>query len=480
MRIFFNLVCFFALSLTWVFAERPDHIVVVIADDHSAHDSTPYGSSLVDTPHLQRLADEGMVFDRAYVASPSCAPSRAALLTGLMSARNGAMRNHTYPSSGTQYMTKDLQAAGYHVAAFGKVAHGRKGAELADFNYFNTKFLADPEFRNLANGELYDGKHLEAVRDYMKEKSQSESLCLFLGINDPHKPWTSTRDLYDPDEKNFDVPYFIDGKIFRKELASYYNEVDHVDQLVGEFRSMAQEILGENVLFVYTADHGAAVPFGKWTLFEAGIRSPFIFAWPGKIAAGQRTDAMVSWVDLLPTLVDLGGGTKRKGIDGGSFLPVLLGNKDYHRKFIFASHVGDGEQNYSPSRSVSDGRWKYIRYLDDEYMFTTHQDLNNNRSFAPFHPEWVAIAEAGHVGAQEIMRRYYLPAEEHLYDLESDPFEQHNLAQDKQYAGVRSHLSGVLNDWMRSQGDDGIDEGSSFFKREGAIHSWGTHHFEAF
>ncbi|MDG2169439.1 MAG: sulfatase [Opitutales bacterium] len=480
MRTLFNVVCFLTVSLGCFAAERPDHIVVVIADDHSAHDSTPYGSKLVDTPRMQRLADEGMVFDRAYVASPSCAPSRAALLTGLMSSRNGAMRNHVYPNPGTHYMTEDLKNAGFHVAAFGKVAHGRKGAEMAGFDYFNTAFLADESFMNRATKKPYDGKALQAVRTYMEEKSQGGPLCLFLGINDPHKPWTSSRDRYQADGKNFDVPYFIDSEIFREELATYYNEVDHVDHLIGEFRSMTKEILGDNVLFVYTADHGAAVPFGKWTLFEAGIRSPFIFSWPGKIRPGQRSDAMVSWVDLLPTLVDLSGGSVPEEIDGGSFVSVLLGEKDSHRRFIFASHVGDGEQNYSPSRSVNDGRWKYIRYLDGEYMFTTHQDLNNNRSFAPFHPEWVAVAEAGHAGAREIVQRYYLPAKEHLYDLESDPFEKNNLAMDQRFADIKSRLSNVLDEWMQSQGDDGVDEGSSFFKRKDAIHDWGTHSFEAF
>ncbi len=458
-------------------SDRPDHIVVVIADDHSAHDSTPYGSRIVDTPHMQRLADEGLVFDRAYVASPSCAPSRAALLTGLMPARNGAMRNHTYPIPGTHYLTADLQTAGYHVAAFGKVGHGKGGAERAGFDFFDTAFLADPEFSDSSSGRRYNGKSIEAVRQYMKEKGQVGSLCLFLGINDPHKPWNSSRDRYTAEEKNFDLPYFVDSEIFRRELATYYNEVDHVDHLIGEFRSMVKEVLGDNVLFVYTADHGAALPFGKWTLFEAGIRSPFIFSWPGKIRAGQRSDAMVSWVDLLPTLVDLGGGSVSASIDGRSFAPVLLGEKETHRDRIFASHVGDGEQNYSPSRSVSDGRWKYIRYLDDEYMFTTHQDLNNNKSFVLFHPEWVTIAEAGHAGAQEILRRYYLPVMEHLYDLESDPFEERNLAADPTSAEILVRMRLTMDEWMEAQGDDGVDEGSGYFKRSDARHIWGGHDF---
>ncbi len=473
----FPFFCLLAAACVASAQAQPDHIIVVIADDHSAHDSTPYGSAIVDTPHMQELADEGMVFDRAYVASPSCAPSRAALLTGLMPARNGAMRNHSYPNSGTHYLTADLQDAGYHVAAFGKVGHGKKGAELAGFDYYNSAFLADPNFLNRSDGQAYNGKSLQAVRRYMEDKSQEESLCLFLGINDPHKPWDSTRNRYSADGKNFDVPYFVDSEAFRGELSTYYNEVDHVDHLIGEFRAMAKEILGDNVLFVYTADHGAALPFGKWTLFEAGIRSPFIFSWQGKIQAGTRSVAMVSWIDLLPTLIGLGGGSMPEGIDGRSFASVLMGKKDTHREWIFASHVGDGQQNYSPSRSVSDGKWKYIRYLDDEYMFTTHQDLNNNKSFTRFHPEWVAIAEAGHAGAQDILSRYYLPAKEHLYDLESDPFEERNLADDVRVREVKARLSRVMDDWMKDQGDDGVDEGSSFFKRADARYPWGSHDF---
>ena len=139
--------------------------------------------------------------------------------------------------------------------------------------------------------------------------------------------------------------------------------------------------------------------------------------------------------------------------------------------------MGDGEQNYSPSRSVSDGRWKYIRYLDDEYMFTTHQDLNNNKSFVLFHPEWVTIAEAGHAGAQEILRRYYLPVMEHLYDLESDPFDERNLAADPTSAEILVRMRLTMDEWMEAQGDDGVDEGSSYFKRSDAQHIWGGHDF---
>src|SRR5690606_1424475 len=111
---------------------------------------------------------------------------------------------------------------------------------------------------------------------------------------------------------------------------------------------LARKKLGDNLLFIHTSDHGAQWPFGKWTLYEDGIRTPLVAIWPGKIAPSTRTEAMVSWVDILPTLVDAAGGEVPEDIDGRSFLPVLTGSATEHREQIFTTHSGDGNFNVYP------------------------------------------------------------------------------------------------------------------------------------
>ncbi|MBN1845062.1 MAG: sulfatase-like hydrolase/transferase, partial [Sedimentisphaerales bacterium] len=116
--------------------KQKPNMVVFLSDDHGCLDSPVYGGPLVKTPTMQRLAETGMVFDRAFIASPACGPSRSALLSGLMPARNGAERNHTLPRVETQIMVKLLQKQGYEVVAFGKVAHGDKHPQLVGFDYW--------------------------------------------------------------------------------------------------------------------------------------------------------------------------------------------------------------------------------------------------------------------------------------------------------------------------------------------------------
>ena len=109
---------------------------------------------------------------------------------------------------------------------------------------------------------------------------------------------------------------------------------------------------GPNILFLYTSDHGAQWPFSKWNLYDAGIRTPFIAAWPGVIQPGARSDAMVQWIDLLPTLIEFAGGKPPEGIDGRSFADVLRGKRTTHRDVIYTTHSGDGTMNVYPIRAL--------------------------------------------------------------------------------------------------------------------------------
>ena len=322
--------------------EKPN-IVVILSDDHGYLDSTVYGATDVRTPNLERLAKDGITFTHMFAPSPSCSPSRTAMLTGLMPARNGAERNHGLKKDGVSSLIENLKKRGYEVAAFGKVAHYKDGG-------------------NHGFDKHEENHDVKSVEEFLNGRDRNKPLCLFVGTHEPHVPWLDLAG-YDPAKVNL-PPSHIDTLETREFRCRYYTDVTKADTYAGEMYALAKKHLGrENTLVIYTSDHGAQWPFGKWNLYDAGIRVPFIAVWPGVIKSGARTDAMCSWIDLLPTLIDAAGGVPQEGIDGKSFLPVLTGDKRAHRDRIFATHSGDGDMNVYPIRCVRTNDWKYILNL---------------------------------------------------------------------------------------------------------------------
>ena len=154
--------------------------------------------------------------------------------------------------------------------------------------------------------------------------------------------------------------------------ARYCTSVTKADTELGALLDLAKQHFDPaNTLLIYTSDHGAQWPFGKWNLYDTGIRVPFLAAWPAVIKPGARTGAQVQWIDLWPTLIAAAGGTVPADIDGRSFLPVLRGEASAHREVIFTTHSGDGEMNVYPIRALRDGDWKFILNLHPEFAHTT-------------------------------------------------------------------------------------------------------------
>jgi arylsulfatase A-like enzyme len=227
-----------------------------------------------------------------------------------------------------------------------------------------------------------------------------------------------------------------------------------MDAELGNAFDAANEVLGRNTFFITTADNGAQWPFAKWTCYEAGVRTPMIAVWPGKIEPGKRTNAMVSWVDILPTLVDVAGGAPPVGIDGLSFGAVLRGEKREHRDRIFTTHSGDGRMNVYPTRSVRMQDWKYIRNLHPEYYFTTHVDLAAPVDGSSYFKSWVMKAASDPAAAAVVKRYHERPAEE-LFDLSVDPSELNNVAADPKHAARLAAMRAEVDAWMKASGDAG-------------------------
>ena len=415
-------------------ARRPDFLVLV-SDDHGVLDCTAYGATDVRTPYFQRLADEGLVFDRAFVASPACAPSRAALLTGLMPARNGAEANHTYRKPGIPSLIATFRKLGYESAAFGKIAHG-KDVETHGFDHISPSIRAAD------------------VEAYLSRRTKDRPLLLMIGSHDPHVPWPENDFHYDPAKVTL-PPSFVDTPETRLFRTRYYSDVSRADRDLCEARNTAMKHLDPaNTLELYTSDHGAQWPFGKWNLYDAGIRVPLIVKFPGHTKPGTRSDAMVSWIDLLPTLIDVAGGEVPDGLDGRSFARVLDERATAHRDRIFTTHTGDGGKNIYPIRSVRTDRFKYIRNLFPESIHTTHIDGAKGKDGLIVYKSWIKKGLKDPASMARVRAYHQRPAEE-LYDLRADPFELHNLAADPKHSATLESLRKELDDWMKSQHDSG-------------------------
>ncbi|MGC3958368.1 MAG: sulfatase [Verrucomicrobiota bacterium] len=429
------LCCLGSASL---FAATSPNIVVFISDDHTLSDSSVYGSKDLQTPHMDKLAAAGMTFNFAFAPSPSCAPSRAAMLTGLMPVRNGAEPNHAAPRADIKKLPAYLKELGYEVVAFGKVGH-----------YNQT---ADYGFDLVKHTNYHEDIAVPAALEWLRNRKSTKPLALFVGCNWPHVPWPQTPEGHKPQELTVPETH-VDTPATRRFRGKYYAAVSRMDADLGLIYDVAQDKFGTNLFFLHFSDQGAQWPFGKWCLYDDGIRTPMIAVWPGHIAPGTRTSAMVSLVDVLPTLVSVAGGKAPESLDGRSLEKVLLGQTNRFRDYIFATHSGDGKMNVYPSRSVRDERWKYILNLHPEFKFTSHTTEVAGED-GNYWNSWVEKAKNNPTAAAKVHRYQERPREE-LYDLSKDPLEQHNVADSAEAKATLEKMRGLVADWMKTQGDQG-------------------------
>src|SRR5215213_6371773 len=286
---------------------RP-HVVLFMADDFTWHDSGPYGAKDVRTPNLDRLARASMRFDAAFAPSPTCTPSRSAIYTGLYPFRNGAHANHSLINDGLRTLPHYMKDLGYRVVLAGKTHVGPR--EAFPFEYLEGSNVMPPGKDHVLWTDLDTG----AVEKLLREHDRAaRPLCLVVCSHSPHVYWPENEG-YDPAKVSL-PPYLLDTPETRGQRCRYYTDVTWMDRQVGEvLAALSQHGYADDTLFVYTADQGAQWPFAKWDLYDAGVRSPLLVRWPGKVRAGSDTSAMVSLIDLLPTFIEAAGDAAPRGI----------------------------------------------------------------------------------------------------------------------------------------------------------------------
>jgi uncharacterized sulfatase len=216
--------------------------------------------------------------------------------------RNGAMLNHSRPRAGVRHWPAYFRALGYLVAAIGKVSH-----------YGHVKGLG---FDHASHFNYHQDDCVEAAVKWLAGRKSGGPVCLLIGTNWPHVPWPKEGGP-DPDKLTL-PPTLVDTAQTRRAFSRYLAGVANADRDLGLILDAVRKHLGENVLFVFTSDHGSQFPFGKWNCYDAGVRTPLLVFWPGRVAPRSTSDALVSWVDLLPTCLEAAGGRPPAGLDGRS------------------------------------------------------------------------------------------------------------------------------------------------------------------
>lgn len=429
------------------------NIVIYLSDDHGWEYLGCYGNTDIQTPNLDRIADEGIRFTHAFTPSPTCAPSRSTLYTGLYPARHGAMGNHTECHPHLESLPKLLRQLGYRVAIAGKTHV--KPTELFDFEYISGFLPKREEHHRKYRAEGLDTASVEDFLSIHRRENPNQPICLILGDCNPHVTWEPNK-IYDPNILSL-PPYIVDTPITRKALANYYQDITTMDNRIGDVdRMLERHEYIDDTLFIYTTDHGSEWPHCKWTLYDTGIRLPFIARWQGEIPAATVTDAMISHVDLLPSLLDVAGGEPSNQMDGSSFKNVLCGLQQTFRDRIYGTHTRDGNMNVFPQRCVRDCQYKYILNLIPENRWTTHftEIEGIPESHAEVWNSWVEKAKRDPKTAELVYRTQHHPVEE-LYDVRSDPYELNNIAFEEASHHILEEMRVDVQGWMQSQGDEG-------------------------
>ncbi|HEX5859401.1 MAG TPA: sulfatase [Microbacterium sp.] len=429
---------------------RTPNIVWVMADDLGSPLSFT-GNAGVKTPHIDRLASEGMYFSRYYAAASTCAPSRTAIFTGMYPTYLNAQHHHSTPDfpPNVKHLAQRLRDdGGYFTANVVNVPDGYP------FISFGKRDLC---WSGQHDESLYDSADFSDLKAH--QPFFAEFQCL-----EPHAPWHSL-EMYaeeglavDPDKVEL-PPYYPDTPETRTTWARYLSSVQVFDAKVGKVREMLEQdgLLEDTVIMVLT-DHGRDMLRGKFNLYDAGIHMPLV-VWipeqhrPAGYEPGTVSDRLTSGVDITPTMLSLAGVELPPNLHGAPF----LGPDAKERRFAFA-HRDRVITHIDRSRAVVDQRFHYIRnYMPDQPGFfppSLYQQLDIG--YDEVVAEMLRLrAEGKLTPEQEQVLAETRPLEE-LFDVEQDPHQLRNLAEDPEYVPVLRRMRTALQFWRAQTQDKGF------------------------
>ncbi len=444
-------------------AERPN-IVFAIADDWGWPHAGAYGDKGVKTPTFNRLAREGVLLEHAYVSSPSCTPSRGAILTGQQFWRLGPAANlwSVWPSTFPAF-PKLLAAEGYFVGSY------RKGWGPG----------IHPDTDVAPAGRVYKN-----VKSFFDARPKDMPFCFWFGASDPHRPYrqgTGTGSGIRLEDVHL-FEHFPDVDEIRSDVADYYFEVQRFDREVGELVDLLER-LGEldNTLIVMTGDHGMPFPRGKGNLYDSGTRVPMAVRWADAIPGNRTVTDFVSTTDIAPTFLDAAELVVPPEMTGRSLLPILTSTKSgrvsKERNYIIFGR----ERHVVAQQAPEVGGYPSRGFRTDDYLYIRNYEPSRWPAGTPDHKNaqvpnaWLADCDNGPtkwflwVNRDEpTFRKHYelafgkRPAEE-FYDIRRDPGQVVNLANDPDYVRTRKDLAVRLTRELSATGDPRINGRGSLF-----------------
>jgi len=426
----------FPLNLLAAEAKRRPNIVYILADDLGYGDLSCYGQRKFRTPHIDRLAAEGMKFTQHYSGSTVCAPSRCALMTGLHTGHAQVRGNREVKPEGQAPMRPGtvtiptlLRRAGYVSGMFGKWGLGAPGSESDPTVFFDEvygyncqrqahtfypKHLWHNRTKVALDGQTYSHDLiLKAAKDFIRTHRDRPFFC-YMPVTIPHAAMHAPKDLHDKYRKQF--PQFEErigkyaGRDVQNPVAAFPAMVEHLDNGVGEILGLLQELgISDNTLVMFTSDNGPHREGGhlpefwdsngplkgiKRDLYEGGIRVPFLARWPGTIKAGTTSGHISAFWDMLPTFCEIAGVQVPGDTDGISMLPTLLGNRQREHDYLYWEFTERGGK-----QAIRKGNFKALRLNVSKNpdakieLYDLANDLGEMKNIASQHPGTVRAME---------------------------------------------------------------------------------------
>lgn len=419
---------------------RPN-ILCIVCEDISPYLGS-YGDSIAYTPNLDRLAGEGIRFTNAFSCAGVCAPSRAALITGLYSSTFGANHMRTNrkdlpelkgcppyeatPAAGVKCYTEFLREAGYYCT----------NNEKEDYQFTAPLTAWDESSKNAHWKNRPSGAPFFAIFNLMRTHESQ----IWVWANEPKA--VRPEDVSVP-------PVYPDTPPVRNDIATLYTNISIMDREAGELmKELGDTGLTDSTIIIFYSDHGGPMPRGKREVLESGLKVPFIVKFPRGLHAGEVCEDLVSFVDIPATILSLTGIKIPEYMHGQAF----LGNeKAPAREYVFAARDRMDEQT-DCRRSVRDKRFRYVR----NYMPETgaYQDIAFRKSMATMQ-ELLRLKEEGKLNQEQLYWFRNSKEPEELYDVIRDPWELNNLAGDPAYSAELKRLRKVHEDWMKEFNDPG-------------------------
>lgn len=442
------------------------NVVLILTDDQGAHLSA-LGTPGISTPHVDALAASGMLFTNAFAAVPSCSPSRSSINTGMYPHANGHWRNTITPQ-----LTDPDAAFGREATRVDKVGVHEYIETLPEvltqagyFTAITQKFHMSPpwKFPYSARDPVHnDPAEYQKVMGSFIEQAGDQPFFFQANVSPPHRPYRKHLTKF-PEYKVNPGEIEIPGDLaqtdaMREDWAEYLSCVQLADACVGAIIEVLRERdLLENTLIIFTGDQGQPYHRAKASAYYAGLHVPLVVSGPSVKAGGSRSAALVSLIDLMPTVLDFLDIPVPQTVQGESLFPLLRQEPNViEREYVFGEHNSHGppRPEHYPTRMVFDGRFQYLRNLLPDKDYLLPADLSDSIPWGNYAYAATLAAEQSYPEAYQLLSTLESgrPAVE-LYDLKSDPFQIKNLAGNPDYSDQERELDAALTAWRIRTGD---------------------------